>query len=154
MTGEARLCELSSLVVDEGAERQPLHPDTEQQEGLAPLVTCFVALQDVRPAMGPTIMLPRTHTDKVAHRLLAQKLGARPTLGLPIGRPETGFPGPKSDSPPILRCDTPLGPRIARRSAHILIARAGKQEREAQLGALDGATASVCRGRAWTRPQC
>eukprot|EP01052_Picozoa_sp_SAG31_P043206 SAG31_NODE_7122_length_1783_cov_1.274941_2_plen_140_part_00 len=45
VSDEARLCELSSLISDGGSARQPLHPDTAWQVGLAPLVTCFIALQ-------------------------------------------------------------------------------------------------------------
>ena len=32
-------------------------------QAVAPLFTAFVALQDVRREMGPTVFLPRTHTE-------------------------------------------------------------------------------------------
>ncbi|CAE8659232.1 unnamed protein product, partial [Polarella glacialis] len=45
---EGRLFELSCLVSDPGADRQPLHPDTlcGGAAGCAPLLTILVALQD------------------------------------------------------------------------------------------------------------
>ena len=56
-----RLYELSALVSEPGAPRQPIHPDNPHQER-APLLTCFVALQDISAPMGPTIFLPGTNT--------------------------------------------------------------------------------------------
>lgn len=59
---DAIMHEFSVLIADPGAPRQPLHPDTPFQEH-APLVTCFMALQDVTADMGPTIFVPGTHTE-------------------------------------------------------------------------------------------
>lgn len=58
---EATLYELSVLVSEPGSPRQPVHPDNPYQEH-PPLITCFVALQDIRAEMGPTVFLPRTNT--------------------------------------------------------------------------------------------
>lgn len=63
---DAILHELSCLMSDPGSHRQVLHPDTpyvEGKEGPA-VLTCFVALQDVTLTMGPTMWLPRTHTQE------------------------------------------------------------------------------------------
>jgi hypothetical protein len=58
---DATLYELSVLISEPGSDRQPVHPDNPFQENI-PLVTCFVALQDVTSHMGPTTFLPNTHT--------------------------------------------------------------------------------------------
>lgn len=55
------LYELSSLISEPGSPRQPVHPDNPHQE-FPPLLTVFVALQDITPAMGPTNFIPRSHT--------------------------------------------------------------------------------------------
>ena len=39
-------------------------------------VTCVTAPQDVAADMGPTVMCPRTHTDRRAH----QRLSGKPEL--------------------------------------------------------------------------
>jgi len=57
------LYELSSLISEPGSPRQPVHPDNPHQE-FPPLLTVFVALQDITPAMGPTNFIPRSHTAK------------------------------------------------------------------------------------------
>ena len=66
MLGEdPELFELSALISDRGAPRQPVHPDT----GFTPqtaLLTAFVALQEVTPDLGPTFFLAGTHT-RAAH---------------------------------------------------------------------------------------
>lgn len=54
--------ELSSLVSDPGAPRQPIHPDIPWH-GYPALYTVFVALQDIDASMGPTVFLPRTNTE-------------------------------------------------------------------------------------------
>ena len=63
----AELWELAAMVSDPGAAEQALHRDTrfaESDRGEAPvLVTIFVALQDVEPSMGPTFVLPCTHSE-------------------------------------------------------------------------------------------
>jgi ectoine hydroxylase-related dioxygenase (phytanoyl-CoA dioxygenase family) len=67
---EAVLYEFSCLISDPGSQRQVIHPDTPYgaMGGLAAdepvLFTCFVSLQDILDDMGPTIWLPRTHTQK------------------------------------------------------------------------------------------
>jgi ectoine hydroxylase-related dioxygenase (phytanoyl-CoA dioxygenase family) len=58
---DATLYELSALISEPGAPRQPVHPDNPHQEN-PPLLTCFVALQDISASMGPTTFLPKTHT--------------------------------------------------------------------------------------------
>ena len=55
------LYELSSLISEPGSPRQPVHPDNPHQE-FAPLLTVFVALQDITPEMGPTNFIPRSNT--------------------------------------------------------------------------------------------
>ena len=53
------LIELSSLISDPGAPRQPIHPDVQFDSG-SPQYTVFVALQDTTAEMGPTLFLPQT----------------------------------------------------------------------------------------------
>jgi len=55
------LYELSSLISEPGSPRQPVHPDNPHQD-IPPLLTCFVALQDITPNMGPTNFIPGSHT--------------------------------------------------------------------------------------------
>jgi len=90
---DAELYEFSCLVSDPGSDRQVIHPDIahqgkEQQKRTGPLVTCFVALQDIDATMGPSEFLPGTNTAE-AHELLNNPetrdamLAERPTkLGL------------------------------------------------------------------------
>ena len=94
---DAALCELSALITEVGSPRQGLHFDTGMEPGAPLLMTCFVALQDIAPDMGGTIMLPRTAT-VAAHQQLSQlnqdspgeMLGPTTTVGaleaLPIVR--------------------------------------------------------------------
>jgi ectoine hydroxylase-related dioxygenase (phytanoyl-CoA dioxygenase family) len=65
LTDDAQLYELATLISEPGSPRQPVHPDNPYQQ-YPPLLTCFIALQDVTEEMGPTIFLPKTHT-KGAH---------------------------------------------------------------------------------------
>lgn len=58
---DATLYELSALISEPGSPRQPVHPDNPHQEH-PPLLTAFIALQNITPPMGPTIFLPRTNT--------------------------------------------------------------------------------------------
>ena len=53
------MIELSSLISDPGAPRQPVHPDV-QFDAVGPQFTVFVALQDTTADMGPTLFLPQT----------------------------------------------------------------------------------------------
>lgn len=75
---DATLYELACLVSEKGAPRQPVHPDNPYQD-TAPLVTCFVALQDISIDMGPTTFLPRTHT-AAAHAAFDASTAARDAL--------------------------------------------------------------------------
>ena len=59
----ADLFELGALISDDGSAQQPLHPDTPWTRSIS-VVTVIVALQDVDIQMGPTIYLPRTHTQR------------------------------------------------------------------------------------------
>lgn len=61
---KALLREWSCLMSDPGSQRQVAHPDTPWQEEPV-LYTCFVALQDITPDMGPTTWLPKTHTQEM-----------------------------------------------------------------------------------------
>jgi ectoine hydroxylase-related dioxygenase (phytanoyl-CoA dioxygenase family) len=72
----AILQEFSCLISDSGSDRQVIHPDTpflgdtqtpvddedDHDDNDPILCTCFIALQDITPEMGPTVWLPRTHT--------------------------------------------------------------------------------------------
>ena len=62
---EATLFDWSSFTSAPGSARQPVHPDNRYQEE-PPLLTAFVALQDVTQDIGPTTFLPGTHK-KQAH---------------------------------------------------------------------------------------
>jgi ectoine hydroxylase-related dioxygenase (phytanoyl-CoA dioxygenase family) len=59
----AELFELGALISDGGSTQQPLHPDTPWTRAIS-VITVIVALQDVDQSMGPTIYLPRTHTQR------------------------------------------------------------------------------------------
>jgi Phytanoyl-CoA dioxygenase (PhyH) len=59
--------EFSCLVSDPGSGHQPLHPD---YTGLPPLFTVFVALQNVTTNMGPTVLVPTSHTFRNAGELM------------------------------------------------------------------------------------
>jgi len=57
--------ELASMITDPGATQQYFHTDTLLPSGCgAPLYTCFVALQDIDVTMGPTWVIPDSHTEK------------------------------------------------------------------------------------------
>ncbi|VEU39047.1 unnamed protein product [Pseudo-nitzschia multistriata] len=75
---EASLWELNCFMSNSGARRQLVHADcvcleavpglkhTDSNEegedaGEPILLTCFVALQDIDPSMGPTVFMPGTH---------------------------------------------------------------------------------------------
>ena len=60
----ARLVELACITSSPGARAQPPHCDTGSSEAgsaAGVLISCFVALHDLQPAMGPTLMYPATH---------------------------------------------------------------------------------------------
>ena len=71
-TGTCTLYELSCLISHPGSQRQNVHPDhpfviAPEDDGRNdphnnPLaLTCFVALQNITPSMGPTLWIPGTH---------------------------------------------------------------------------------------------
>ena len=64
---QAAFHELAALISDPGSTRQPIHPDSKYSPN-AVLYTCFIALQDVTDAMGPTWFLPSTHTQEAHER--------------------------------------------------------------------------------------
>jgi len=71
---DAVLYEWNCFMSNAGARRQLLHADsvmTEPLEGIPEeepiMLTCFIALQDIDPKMGPTVFLPGTNTVR-AHR--------------------------------------------------------------------------------------
>jgi hypothetical protein len=68
LSPEAVVVELACLVSDPGARAQPYHPDTLASADLL-LFTCFVALQNIDEDMGPTWVLPGTHTEEAHARL-------------------------------------------------------------------------------------
>lgn len=72
---QAVLYELAALVSEPGSPRQPVHPDNPHQE-MTPLLTCFVALQEVSRHMGATTFLPGTHT-AAAHAAFDESVAAR-----------------------------------------------------------------------------
>lgn len=86
---DAELFELAALVSDPRAPRQPVHPDTPFREDSprAAAVTAFVALQDVTADMGPTQLLPHTHTKEAHARFNSPDDGGRERMQLIRERP-------------------------------------------------------------------
>jgi len=75
---DAELFELGALVSDPRAPRQPVHPDTPYRDGQgAAAITAFFALQDVEEDMGPTGIIPRTHTKEMHERFNSRDDGGR-----------------------------------------------------------------------------
>ncbi len=68
MTSNGILHELSSLIADKDAPAQCTHCDTPWLQGIEPLYTFFIALQDVEDNMGHTTFLPKTHVES-AHKI-------------------------------------------------------------------------------------
>ena len=67
LTGEnGELFELASFITYPGAGRQVIHSDTLYTKRPV-LFTCTVALQDIEESMGPTVLLPSSHT-KLVHK--------------------------------------------------------------------------------------
>ena len=64
---DATLYELAALISEPGSARQPVHPDNPYQDH-PPLLTTFVALQDITAEMGPTTFVPGSHTAAVHAR--------------------------------------------------------------------------------------
>ena len=81
---EAELFELAALVSDPRAPRQPVHPDTPFREADpgASIITAFVALQDVDESMGPTDIIPNTHTAEAHARFNNNDDGGRERVAL------------------------------------------------------------------------
>jgi len=73
---DAELYELACLISDQGSDRQVIHPDIafqgENQIRTGPLVTCFIALQDIDSQMGPTEFLPQSNTNHFHDQLNGQ----------------------------------------------------------------------------------
>ena len=69
---DAPLRECAAIVATPGAAPQPIHADTTWTEAPV-LFTCFVALQDIPPELGPTRFLPGTAT-KACHDALDDAL--------------------------------------------------------------------------------
>ncbi|KAJ1462348.1 hypothetical protein M885DRAFT_431349 [Pelagophyceae sp. CCMP2097] len=59
----AVLYELAALISEPGAPRQVAHPDTPWHPA-SPLLTTFLALQNVLDTTGPTCFLPKTHSSQ------------------------------------------------------------------------------------------
>ncbi len=80
---DAELFELAALVSDPRSPRQPVHPDTPYRAGEgAAIVTAFLALQDVDASMGPTAVIPRTHTAEAHERFNNKDDGGRERVAL------------------------------------------------------------------------
>ncbi|GFH58754.1 hypothetical protein CTEN210_15230 [Chaetoceros tenuissimus] len=71
---DAELYELSTLISDPNSSAQPLHPDILYQDTIHPILTCFIALQDIDEQMGPTVFMPKSankeHHDDLGNRHL------------------------------------------------------------------------------------
>jgi ectoine hydroxylase-related dioxygenase (phytanoyl-CoA dioxygenase family) len=61
---DAELFELATMISDPGAPAQPLHPDSLYQNTTHPILTCFIALQDINSEMGPTLFIPGSATQR------------------------------------------------------------------------------------------
>ena len=84
---DASLFDWSCFTSDPGAPRQPVHPDNRYQP-TPPLLTAFVALQDITEAMGATIFLPGTHTAEAHARFTAEGDGGAAKDALLADPPE------------------------------------------------------------------
>ena len=73
ISSDAELYELACLISDPGSDRQVIHPDIAHQGILqkrtGPLITCFVALQDIDQSMGPSEFLLGTNTAEYHEKL-------------------------------------------------------------------------------------
>lgn len=74
--GQGRVVELAAFVTIEGAGRQIIHSDTPFSRQ-ASHYTCTVALQDIDEAMGPTVFIPRTHTEDAYLERLTEYMVSR-----------------------------------------------------------------------------
>jgi|EP01047_Picozoa_sp_COSAG01_P082221 ectoine hydroxylase-related dioxygenase (phytanoyl-CoA dioxygenase family) len=104
----ALLCELSCLISDPGAPRQPLHSDTGLSlAGVGEtgdscigggLLTVFVALQDVEADMGGTIVLLETNRSSHAHSTLGADEDGHGMLADVDRWPQLSFQGSAGDA--------------------------------------------------------
>eukprot|EP01064_Diplonema_japonicum_P024243 TRINITY_DN3476_c1_g1_i1.p1 TRINITY_DN3476_c1_g1~~TRINITY_DN3476_c1_g1_i1.p1 ORF type:complete len:308 (+),score=59.04 TRINITY_DN3476_c1_g1_i1:49-924(+) len=62
LTEDAGLVELAMMVNDPGAAYQKWHADTVASPKVAKLFSFFIALDEISLDMGPTALVPRTHT--------------------------------------------------------------------------------------------
>lgn len=58
---DAELYEFATLFSDPGSDPQNIHPDIPCISPEPPLLTCFLALQDIDSTMGPTTFIPRSN---------------------------------------------------------------------------------------------
>ena len=80
---DAELFELAALVSDPRSPRQPVHPDTPFRKGDgSSIMTAFVALQDVDEDMGPTSIIPKTHTEEAHERFNLKDDGGRERVAI------------------------------------------------------------------------
>ena len=124
---DAVLYELSCLISDYGSHRQVIHPDNPFRPStisndisnntninsvgndpttVPTLLTCFIALQDILDVeMGPTIFLPKTHTQH-AHERFAQDAATATTTATMNGITTDQVLSPKDillrDSPSVI----------------------------------------------------
>ena len=59
----ARIHELAAFVTIQGAKRQIIHSDVSWSVSPS-LFTCTIAMQDIDLQMGPTVFIPKTHTEE------------------------------------------------------------------------------------------
>jgi hypothetical protein len=76
----AQLVEQSAMIVLPGARAQDSHTDISPSvacvDGSAPLITLWLALQDVTCGMGPTTVYPKSHTRYRQRAILQEKRAA------------------------------------------------------------------------------
>lgn len=65
---DALMWELSAMRSRPGARPQPFHPDVNWQSDEPSALVVWIALCDVTREMGPTLLIPRTHTQR-AHAI-------------------------------------------------------------------------------------
>jgi len=99
------LVELASLISDPGAPSQLLHADTLYTVN-AEMVTVFVPLQDIDEHMGPTNMLPQTHTS-AEHWQKVIKNGGPEVRKRIVSDPQ--FQHEELGTPPLMLCTGATG---------------------------------------------
>jgi hypothetical protein len=92
---KALLYELSVIISDSGSRAQQFHSDTKilgrSSEKDALLVTIFLALQDVKKDMGPTLLYPKTHTREFHELYFGNKSTATSQLTALESRKQTSM---------------------------------------------------------------